>query len=233
MLHFAKVVLGSYALSRLYWNACAAESTGTERHSHGAVITPAPTLRNQLQRRSIATCAYVRGNSGMCSSRGLEVFKQLKKLILFNFVALPLTCPDGYNCINSLAIQPAWACCNDIECLGNWGLCNEYGASGCGGVNLDTNLCSSIYRAPILQWSVLQPHKPMLRNTPDNLSVVRKQIHTVSAMLEVPGSEPRKHTIPGRAGRTRRMCSLLCRLLTGTTTQTLTRRLRISFPSPA
>jgi hypothetical protein len=69
MLLFPQVILGLYVLSRLSWDVCAAESTRTELPSQEAVITQAPTLRTDLQRRSLATCAYVSGNAGMCSSR--------------------------------------------------------------------------------------------------------------------------------------------------------------------
>jgi hypothetical protein len=78
MLHFANTVLISYALSKLSWDVCALESTRTEAQSEGAIITQAPAPRNELQRRSAATCAYVRGNAGMCSSRGFGFFTVLR-----------------------------------------------------------------------------------------------------------------------------------------------------------
>jgi hypothetical protein len=89
MLQFAKVVLGSYALSMLPWDVHAAQSRRTGISSQAAVITQAPTLRNDLQRRSPATCAYVSGNAGMCSGRRSEHFTALKNA---NVVG-----PQGYH----------------------------------------------------------------------------------------------------------------------------------------
>lgn len=155
LLIFAAAALGSHAPSRLVQNARAEESTGRETQSHAAVITPGPSLRNQLQRRSPETCAYVHGDSCACPGRFLGFLNGSEELISLNFIALPLVCPDGYNCVNTLGVQPAWACCNEIECTENWGLCNEYGASGCNGVDLDAAVCSSIYGS-ILRWFGLQ-----------------------------------------------------------------------------
>jgi hypothetical protein len=148
-------------------------------------------------------------------------------------IGLPLTCPDGYNCISTVSLQAAWACCNEIQCLGNWGLCNEYGESGCGRP-ISMMPFAHQYTVRFYSGQSSRHANTRPRTQPDNVSTVRKQIHIVFAMLEVLGSGPRRHTIPGHAAQRRQTCSLLSRSPTeGTATQTLTRRPKTSFPSRA
>ncbi|KAF1993614.1 hypothetical protein P154DRAFT_395171, partial [Amniculicola lignicola CBS 123094] len=99
-----------------------------------SVITSAPVIHSDVFKRDIATCGFIRGNS-----------------------ALPLTCPQNYNCITTFRFVLAFGCCNNIECLDNWATCREYGQNNCMGVNLDEAVCSSIYGS-ILKCSQEAPH---------------------------------------------------------------------------
>ena len=126
-------------------------ATTTRPPSAKSIITPPPAFHGKLFRRAIATCGYIRGNSGTNISVPSAADPTLGLIIL---LASPLTCPDSYNCITTIIAHEAFACCNSIECLDNWGLCQNYGENNCQGYNLDADICSSIYGS-ILRWYVL------------------------------------------------------------------------------
>ncbi|KAH9875046.1 hypothetical protein J1614_004534 [Plenodomus biglobosus] len=99
-----------------------------------SVITPPPIVHNGLEKRAIATCGYISGNS-----------------------ASPLTCPNGYNCATATHTDPVFGCCNNIECLDDWGWCRDFGQGGCQGYDLDDTVCTS-FLGPLLQCSSEAPH---------------------------------------------------------------------------
>ncbi|KAH6870272.1 hypothetical protein BKA58DRAFT_173730 [Alternaria rosae] len=104
-------------------------ATGVQVAIPESLITPAPKLHDDIFKRSIATCGFIRGNS-----------------------ALPVTCAENYNCITTQHLELGFACCNNVECLDDWTTCRPYGQTDCFGYALPEDTCTSIYGS-ILQCS--------------------------------------------------------------------------------
>ncbi|EMD96184.1 hypothetical protein COCHEDRAFT_1069667, partial [Bipolaris maydis C5] len=99
-----------------------------------SAITPAPLAHEDVFKRAIGTCGFIRGDS-----------------------ASPVTCGAGYNCVTTIRAQFAFACCNNIECINDWSICRPFGQTDCMGNNLPDDTCSRIYGS-ILQCSEAAPY---------------------------------------------------------------------------
>ncbi|EMD69090.1 hypothetical protein GGP41_004895 [Bipolaris sorokiniana] len=99
-----------------------------------STITPAPLAHEDVFKRAVGTCGFIRGDS-----------------------ASPVTCGAGYNCVTTLRAQYAFACCNNVECIDDWSVCRPFGQKDCMGNNLPDDTCSRIYGS-ILQCSEAAPY---------------------------------------------------------------------------
>ncbi|XP_014559451.1 hypothetical protein COCVIDRAFT_24177 [Bipolaris victoriae FI3] len=99
-----------------------------------SAITPAPLAHEDVFKRAIGTCGFIRGDS-----------------------ASPVTCGAGYNCVTTVRAQYAFACCNNVECINDWSVCRPFGQTDCMGNNLPDDTCSRIYGS-ILQCSEAAPY---------------------------------------------------------------------------
>jgi hypothetical protein len=127
-----------------------AETLSSPTVSFASAITPAPYLHKDLFKRVIATCGFVRGDSGTFYLHSTCIFDHWQLTFI---TAAPVTCSEGYNCVQAGKYSQGFACCNEVECLADWGICRPYGQKGCMGNSLEDDVCASIY-GPILQWSV-------------------------------------------------------------------------------